>query len=137
MPAIRGKKATRSGDGRPSARETILEVGAEGGSLSIVRTRASDGTWRFDVLRDETTLSDMLDENEQTSVALTDASGAFDSLAAALQAMDRFPWHLLMPLKCHKEYQGAIITEVLRRGGTGAAARWQSELSLRSLSDGR
>ena len=135
MPPTPGKRAALTGNRRPAGREIILEVGAEGGSLSIVRTRASDGTWRFVVLRDETTLADMLDDNEQKAFAFIDASGAVDALAAALQVMNRYPWHRLMPLKLHEEYRGAVMAEVLRRGGAGEAARWQSELSLGSGRD--
>jgi len=110
-------------------RETILEVGAEGGSLSVVRARAHDGAWRFTVLRDETSLADLLDSNDHHGLSFSDESGSVDTLAAALQLMDRYPWHRLLPLTLHEEYAAAVMAEVLRRGGTREVARWKSELS--------
>jgi hypothetical protein len=116
----------------PTHREKILEVGGEGGSLSILRERSSGGTWRFTVLRDETVLADLLDPNDQQGLAFSGESAPIDTLAAAVQLMDRYPWYRLLPLMLHEEYAAAVIAEVLRRGGPKEAARWKAELSRRS-----
>jgi hypothetical protein len=128
--ATQGGKRTRISE--PQAREKILEVAAEGGSLSILRARARDGAWRFIVLREETALADLLDSDDQEGLVFSEESGSVDTLAAAFQLMDRYPWHRLMPLTLQPEYAAVVMAEVLRRGGAAEAARWQSELSRRS-----
>jgi hypothetical protein len=84
------------------------------------------------VLRDETALADLLDPDDQQGMSFSDESGSVDTFAAALDLMNRYPWHRLVPLKIHGEYAAAVMAEVLRRGGTREAARWKTELSGRS-----
>jgi hypothetical protein len=50
--------------GKPGARETMLEVGAEVGSFVIIRERNTQGIWEYWDLRDETTISDLLSEEK-------------------------------------------------------------------------
>ena len=45
-------------------RETILEVGAEGGSLTLFGNRDDAGQWRFWTQTDETTMNYLLDEED-------------------------------------------------------------------------
>jgi hypothetical protein len=114
------------------AAETILEVGAEGGSLSIRRTRGSGGEWRFTVLRNEDTLASFLHEEDRQELSFSDESDSVDSVTAALALMSRYIWHRLVPLKLHAEYANEIMAEVLRRGGTTEERRWRSALARRS-----
>jgi len=44
--------------------ETILELGAEGGSLTLFGNRDAAGQWRFRTQTDETTMNDLLDEED-------------------------------------------------------------------------
>ena len=58
---------------RVEAVEVIVEIGAEGGSLTIVGIRAADG-WRFRFVRDESALSDCDKPNPQAYLALQHAT---------------------------------------------------------------
>jgi hypothetical protein len=121
--------------GAASGRETVLKVGAEGGSLSILRMRVDDGPWRFVVYRDESTLAGLLNEDDRQGLTLTDESGSVESLAEALRLMDRYPWHMLVPLALREEYESSVMAAVLHRGGTEHAARWKRELARRRNRD--
>ena len=109
--------------------EIVLQVGAEGGDLRIIRARDADDQWRFLVLRDETALEDLLDEEDREGLLFRDKSGELISFNAALKILNRYPWHRLLPLKIHPEYTEAIMSEVSRRGGAREERRWRSELS--------
>jgi hypothetical protein len=124
----RARLATRRGeqttDRGPTDAETVLEVGTEGGSLSILRTRAPDGAWRFALLTNESAL----DDDDRRTSSFSPKPGSVETFAAALQLINRYPWHTFMPLQLHKEYAAAVRAEVLRRGGKRDLARWELEL---------
>ena len=117
-------------DGR--SEDLVLEVASEGGSIKIRRTRVAGGDWRFTVIRDESALADLLDEEDQQGLSFSDESESVDSIEAALVLMNDHPWHLLVPLRLHVDYASAIMDEVVRRGGPRDGRRWQSALARRS-----
>jgi hypothetical protein len=51
--------------------EVVIEVVAEGGSLAILRERIAEG-WQFRVELDETTLYDMLSEEDRPGMEVAD-----------------------------------------------------------------
>lgn len=88
--------------------EIVLEVGAEGGSVTLFGVRTENG-WLFSrELIDQTTL--MLDEPE-----IQHTSQFVDSWDAALALMDKYPWHKLFPVRVHTEFKTAILDAVLAR----------------------
>ena len=94
-------------DGKPDSEELILEIGAEGGSLIIRRFLAPDGTWKFIVIADESTLADFLDEADQKD--LVKKYLPVDTFEEALQLMDKYPWQALPLISVHPEY--AVIVQ--------------------------
>jgi hypothetical protein len=64
--------------------ETVLEVGADGGTLSIVRQRNVHGNWEFQCLRDETTFSELLPEEFGNGEGLFEKSAHMDTFEDAL-----------------------------------------------------
>jgi hypothetical protein len=75
-----------------SAREVVLEVGAEGGSLTLSRERAQDGRWRFRLERNETTLRDVLLDDDQSTRSHGFAEDRYaSSLDQALTLLDQYP----------------------------------------------
>ena len=54
--------------------QVILEVGAEGGSLSISRFRSANGEWRFVAQRDESAMAYFLDEEDLQGLSLAETS---------------------------------------------------------------
>jgi len=94
-------------DGKPDSEELILEIGAEGGSLIIRRFLAPDGTWKFIVITDKSTLADFLDEADQKD--LVKKYLPVDTFEEALQLMDKYPWQALPLISVHPEY--AVIVQ--------------------------
>ena len=92
------------------AREVVLEVGAEGGSLTLSRERAQDGRWRFRLERNETTLRDVLLDDDQSTMSLGFAEDPYaNSLDQALASSDQCPWFRLFPLQVHPQFLDAVL----------------------------
>lgn len=88
--------------------ETLLEVGAEGGSVAIYGMRTPSG-WLFsEEVIDQT--PELIDEE-----AILYRSGLLDTWDAALQRLDRYPWYRLYPLQVHPEFRDAIFEAVVSR----------------------
>jgi hypothetical protein len=91
--------------------EVILEVGAEGGSLTLYGARTPDG-WRYSrrVLDQTMALLD-LDDGE----VIDEESAVVGSWSAALALLDKYPWHRLYPLEVHPEFRGRVMQAVVAR----------------------
>ena len=80
---------------RPTSKgapEIVLKVGAEGGSLTLLRARNAGEGYHFWMDCDETTLADFLVDGDQISAAdLRSRSGAVSSLEGAFRLLDRYP----------------------------------------------
>lgn len=89
-------------------REVIVEVGAEGGSITLYGVRTDTG-WRYQRNVVDQTLF-MLDEEEIRHDSLFCSS--WDE---ALSLLDKYPWHQLYPLQVHSEFQAAVLRAVQER----------------------
>jgi hypothetical protein len=117
-----------------SYRQTVLEVGAEGGTLAVVRQRNQRGSWEYWSLRDETTMLDVLPKDELgDGVILFEQSAHVDKFEDALLRLDRYPWFHLVPLKVSAEFADLVLRDVERRGGKEAAFEWGERLKSRWL----
>ena len=108
----------------PDIRQTILEVGAEGGSLAVFRERNAQGMWEYRSQRDETTMSDVLPDEKFDKGDLFERSGPTNTFEDALSQLDRYPWFRLFPLEVHPDFTESILREVEKRGGKEAAEDW-------------
>jgi hypothetical protein len=108
--------------------ETVLEIGADGGSFKISRLRAPDGAWRFWLTVNEMDYG--LDLDDWPGGGTSDSSEV-SSFAEALLLLDRYPWPKLTPLRLLPEFEAAVF-EGLRRhpqcGGTDIE-RWKRRLA--------
>jgi hypothetical protein len=95
--------------------ETILEIGAEGGSLTIIGIRDPECGWRFAKIRNEDTLRSFLSEEDQEGLVFYERSGYVASFTEALDSLDRYPWHLLSPQQVHPEFRHKIFDVVVSR----------------------
>lgn len=95
--------------------QVILEIGAEGGSLTIFGEPSPTGGWRFVAERNETALFEMLPDEDQEGLQPYDRSGCVDSLGEALKLLDRYPWHRLFPLKVHPDFREKVLDAVIAR----------------------
>lgn len=78
----------------------ILKVAGEGGSVALYGIREGNG-WHFDL--------DFIDESVEPRAAVA------DSWEGALRLLDRYPWHLLTPVRVHPEFRERILEAVEKR----------------------
>lgn len=109
--------------------EVILEVGCEGGSLTLFGERNSTGDWRFLSEKDEATVCQMLLDEDREGLIDHENSGYFNSFEEALKLFNRYPWVELYPLKVHPDFLDQVLLEVEKCGGKSESLRWQKELN--------
>ena len=91
-------------------RETILEVGAELGSITLFGIRTEQG-WRFLRKVDDSSLSEFDDEEE----AICHESHSTSSWQEALALLDNYPWSRLYPMSVHSEFLRDVWAAVQQR----------------------
>lgn len=107
--------------------EVLLEVGAEGGSVKIMRERNTEGQWEYWVASNETLLlEDLVDGAPTFRKATLDAPTRFRNFAGAAREFDRryCKWVEFSPMRLHPEFAGKIQTSVSRAKGPDFAKGW-------------
>lgn len=97
-----------------SNEEIIVQVGAEGGDVTLYGVRTDDG-WLFSLNVYDCSLL-LLDEDEG-GAATQYRSSPVTSWSDALALLDRNPWATLHPLAVHPEFRKKVWNEVQRRLG--------------------
>jgi hypothetical protein len=98
-------------------RKVILEVGAEGGTLTLLGSKNDAGDWKFWTETDESATYDLLDEEDRRGLGNpVNTSKSFASFPEALALLDKYPWFRLIPLQVDPEFHDAILCEVRKRG---------------------
>jgi hypothetical protein len=88
--------------------ETIIEVGAEGGSIALYGFRTDHG-WVFTrKIVDQT--PEFIDQEW-----IEGKSDFVDSWEAALKLLDQYPWFILYPLSIHPDFRQKIWSAVQER----------------------
>jgi hypothetical protein len=113
--------------------ETVLQVGAEGGSITLLRERKAGGDWQFRMATNELATYDMLSEEDLVGLGpAVRETGYVHSFREALGLLDDGPrWFGLYPIEVHPEYLDAVLRAVRERGGPTEEARWREQLGLR------
>ena len=107
------KRSTRDSTRRRNDKpEIIVEVGAEGGTLTLVGQRTAR-KWSFSMLRDESTLKEF--DEDLCDDELIGHSKTVVGFAAALGLLDQYPWAQLYPLRVHPEFRTLVFYEVAKR----------------------
>jgi hypothetical protein len=114
---------------KKSKQGLILKVGAAGGSISVWSVNAKEGTRSFVVKTDESTLKDLLTEEEAEGIAFKSKTAPLHSFADVLIALGKYPWHLLTPMFVHQDFREPVLTAVMNLGGEKLANRWQRKLN--------
>ena len=110
-------------------RETVLEIGAEGGSITLLRERKAGEDWQFQVETNESALYDLLSEADRNKIGEQFAeTGYVRSFQEGMVLLDRYPWFRFHPLNVHPEFLNSVLIEVRKRGGTIEEARWREML---------
>ena len=111
--------------------EIIVEVGAEGGSLTIQGKHRSDTGWRFRMVRNEVALSEnCIDDSEPNDTAdFLEHTDYLDSLSEAFKLLDKYPyWIELFIVEVHPEFVEQVLAEVRSRGKASVESRWRDAL---------
>ena len=96
--------------------EVILEVGAEGGAITLYGVRDPEG-WRYSTSVIDQTPALLPDEFDEPGIRKD--SEVVNSWEAALRLIDRYPWHRLYPLTVHPEFCEPVWAAVQNRFGSG------------------
>lgn len=97
----------------------LLEVGTEGGSLTVTRCTAPEGE-RFEVRLNE------MDYGLEELSASDGIIGTAATFLDALSLLDRYPWFRMHPLCVDTGVETSVLEAVEARGGVEAHARWLS-----------
>ena len=115
-------------------REIVLEIGAEGGSVTLLRERNGTEEWRFRMKTNEAALYDLLPEEYRDEIgSYQTQSGYVNSFPEAMLLLDKYPWCNLYPLRVHPGFLDAVLLEVRKRGGASEETRWREQLTFREL----
>lgn len=112
----------------PQGRDVVLEVGAEGGSLTVFRVTDANGHSTFEAYRNEAALKDILGDEDSRGMVFTETTPPLATLADAIAKLDRYPWHALHPLRLHPDFATQVLADVKVRGGARAVERWVKTL---------
>lgn len=117
----------------------VLEVDAEGGSLTLIGREGEDGTWRFARVTDDQSEA-LLGEADVPITAPDLTSLAWvDGWEAGLSLIDRYPWARLHPLYVHPDFVGRMrvavaerLTDVDPDGAERARGKWERVFARRA-----
>ena len=103
----------------------ILQVGAEGGDLTLLGRRGSDGVWEF--TRATVDQSEQLFGESGSELApgpVRDGRGWTPDWEAALAMLDRYRWATLHPIEVHPEFRDRVRMAVEARLTKEAPGPW-------------
>ncbi|WP_246944999.1 hypothetical protein [Bacillus pinisoli] len=104
--------------------EVILEVGAEGGSITLFGFERN-GNWYFTLKTNEGTMLDFLEEEESVD-NLVRNSRLVEGIEKGLALLDYYLWTQLNPRKIHKNFGEFILNEFKkRRPSDPRLIRWE------------
>ena len=93
---------------RPAKNEVIMEIRAEGGSITLYGVRTMTG-WIFNTeVVDQT--PELIDEP-----SIEYSTPGVDTWSAALSLFGEKPWHMLSPGEVHQDFRRLILAEVEKR----------------------
>lgn len=114
----------------PAEEITVLEIGAEGGSIKVLARTNAEGSTDYRVILWDQTLT-FLCESESGDLIETTTEWASD-WDAVITSLGRWPWPMLVPVRIHPDYAARILAAVEsfrdRRGcspSKKALNRWQ------------
>jgi hypothetical protein len=105
---------TSSDSPRVTTPEIIVEISAEGGSITLFGHKGSNGEWRFARgVNDQTPT--LLPEEEGGVPAISHDSCWVNTWPQALALLDRYPWAMLAVTKVHPEFRERLWAEASLR----------------------
>jgi len=98
----------------------IIDVGAEGGGITLFGWKDDKGVWHYLRETDERTLMGIMSKEDQKGVCFYSKSESVTDWNEALKMMYRYPWPCLFPLYVHPEFAELVQCELKR-----ASKRWE------------
>lgn len=102
--------------------DILLRIGAEGGSLELIRRTGGDEGEKFVVHICEGAYG--LDELE----VVDEHIGEIASLSEAFKLMDRFRWSSLIVVEVSREIEAQVLSAVAEREGREVLERWNRRI---------
>jgi alpha/beta superfamily hydrolase len=90
----------------------IIEIGAEGGCITLSGWKTPRGIWQFQRDTDERTMQDLLSEEDAAGLQLRSVSPVASGWEGALRILGHYRWQLLYPLYVHPEFADLVWQEV-------------------------
>ena len=89
---------------------TVLKVGCEGGDLTLLGQDNGDNVWKYKLTTDETTLRDILSEEDAEGVDFTSTSPVVEDWDSIILLLGKkYPyWIDLHPLECHPLFRKRV-----------------------------
>lgn len=111
-------------------REVILEIGAEGGSLTLYGIRGSDGLRKYYLFKNSAALHDLLSDEsfDEEAEAKSHVVTSWDKAVALLEKHPH--WYRLSPLQVHPEFLSRVLEKVELSGGLEDVSIWRKKLDL-------
>jgi hypothetical protein len=94
--------------------EVIVEIGAEGGSITLFGQKEVGGDWRFCRCVDDQTPT-FLSDGDGGGPPIEHSSDWVNSWSEAVELLDKYPWVMLSGQSVHPEFRERVWDEVLRR----------------------
>lgn len=110
--------------------EVILELGAEGGSITLFGIKNAEGEWEFVFETNEVALFDLL--SEEDCIGMGSPISRFPLMSAWSEALEflnsRYKnWYKLRPITVHPEFKDHIFVEARNRASEeGLHDSWKS-----------
>lgn len=109
-------------------KQIILQVGSEGGSITLLGMQA-EGAWQFSLEGDESTLIDLIEDedavDEVDDVEIKKSSWV-PTWRGALKRLDAYPWTKLYPLEVHHEFRDRVFKALQVREKKGIVIDWDA-----------
>ncbi|MDD2736075.1 MAG: hypothetical protein PHF56_19250 [Desulfuromonadaceae bacterium] len=91
----------------------IVEIGGDGGSITLFGWKTAKGNWRFLRETNECTLMGMMQNSDVTGVKFQSSSAADTGWKAAIKILSEYPWKILYPLYVHPEFADLVWNEII------------------------
>jgi hypothetical protein len=94
--------------------EVIVEIAAEGGSITLFGQRQSANDWRFRRCVGDHTPT-FLSHDDGGGASINHSSGWVSSWAEAIALLDKYLWVMLAGQVVHPEFRERVWAEAMRR----------------------
>lgn len=94
----------------------IIELGGEGGKITLFGWKPDHDKWHFLRETDEHTLQDMLCKDDLAGLSFQSSSETVIGWNAALKILSKYPWRYLCPLYVHPEFVDLVWKEFSKQG---------------------